>query len=329
MPTTTTPPTTTIPALDLAITATGFRWHVEQAFPLDQITGKIQHRHDDKLNAGAVRRYRAMLKAGSTPPPGGITRDGYVLFGNHRIAAATAEGRETIPMVVIDVDGADAATDEFLMNSLLSIATRENAPHGVPYTGADRNERAKSLLNLGYSNARVQAELGLSASQVSGLKREVDADQRFATLGIDDRDIPRTVKRALAGPDAKALNTDPFVELVELARKATLTPQEINAIAKEAKDTGSDVDALDHIEAVATDMADRITSVAVSGVAVRPTPVGKLRGALRGITALCQAGVNPAVYRDHTENAAETAAMIEQAIACLTGVLAVQEVDEA
>jgi ParB-like chromosome segregation protein Spo0J len=328
MPTTTTPPTTTIPALDLAITATGFRWRVEQAFSLDQITGKIQHRHDDKLNAGAVRRYRMMAKAGSNCPPIGVTRDGYVLFGNHRIAAYQAEGRETIPAVVIDVDGAEADTNEFLRNSLLSIATRENAPHGVPYSGTDRSERAKTLLNLGYTNARVQAELGLSASSVSGLKREVDADQRFVTLGLDETGIPTTVKRALAGPDAKALNTEPFRELVDLAREATLTPQEVNAIAKEAKDTGSDVAALRHVEQVRRDMADRITSVASTGSAVRPTPVGKLRGALRGVTSLCEAGVSPSIYRDHTDNAAETKAMVEQAIKCLTGILAVQEVAE-
>ena len=274
MPTTTTPPTTGIPGLDLAIAATGFRWTVDPAYPLASIVDKIQHRHDDKLNAQAVKRYRNMVKAGSPCPPVGVTHDGVQLFGIHRAASYIAEGRETIPAVVLDVDGINA--DEFVRNSLLSIATRENAPHGVPYTGADRNERAATLLNLGYTNAKVQAELGLSASQVSGIKRELDADQRFASLGIDPTGLPRNVKRALAGPDAKALNTEPFRQLVDLTRDATLMPAEINAVAAEARAGGSDADAVSHIQAVRSDKADTIVQVASTGAAVRPSPVGKL-----------------------------------------------------
>lgn len=327
MPTTTTPPTTGLPNLDLAIAATGFRWSNEPEFPLINIVGKIQHRHDDKLDKSYVTQYRRMLAAGSIPPPICVTRDGYVVFGNHRLAAAQAEGRETLPAVIIDIDGKDADTNEFVKNSLLSIATRENR-HGKAYSGTDRNERAASLLNLGYSNAKVQAELGLSGSQVSGIKREVDFAQRLATLGIREDGLPRTACRALAGPDAKALNTEPFRQLVELTRDAALAQPEINAIAREARATGSDADAVTHLAQVRKDMTDRIIELRSTGAVARPTPVGKLRGALRGVVALCDAGSNAAIYRDHTDQAAETRAMIESAIACLSGILAVQEVPE-
>ncbi len=325
MPTTTTPPTTGIPSLDIAIAATGFRWRNEPAFLLADIVDHIQHRSSDRLDKAAIIRYRRMFKAGSIPPPIGVTRDGYVLFGNHRLAAAKAEGRESLPAVVIEVDGVDAKTDEFLRNSLLSIATRENAPHGVPYNGTDRHDRAATLLNLGYTSTKIQAELGLSASQVSNIKKEVEASQRLASLGIDEEGLPRAIKQALAAPDVKALNTEPFRQLVDLAREAKLVGPEIKSIAGEARATGSDNDAMAHIASVRTDMEPRITEIASTGTTARPTPVGKLRGALRGVATLCDAGVNPSIYRDHTDQSDETRLMLEDAIACLSGILAVQE----
>ena len=325
MPTAPTPTTTGNPAIDTALAATGYRWSIDQNFPLATITSQLQHRHDANLNKGAVRRYANMLKAGSTPPLICTTRDGRLVFGNHRTAAADQAGWTHLPAIVIDVDGIGA--DPHMEDQLLTIAVEENAPHGVPYNNQDRRDRAASLLNLGYTNRAVQATLGLTASQVSGIKREVTAEQRLATLGIAHEDVPRVMRRAFAGPDASALNNDPFRELVELAKEANLTQSDINGLAKEAREAGSDADALVVLNTARRDLGQQIAEHALGG-STRPTPVGKLRGLLRQLSTLCADPGAPNVFVDHSVDAPETVSMLDDAIACLASVRVVQEDNE-
>lgn len=315
---------TGIPGLDAALTVTGYRYSFDSAFRLDRITGHVQHRSADRQDRATMKRYATMRKAGSQPPPIGVCRDGHVVWGNHRIGGAEMGGFETIPAIVLDIDGGQA--DPHMLDQLLSLAVEENAPHGLPYTSQDRTQRAASLLNLGYTNTSVSAKLGLTPSQVSGIKRELEAEQRMVTLGLDPGDFDkRGVLQAFSGPDARALNNDPFIEVVRLAKDAKFTAAEINALARGAKDAGSDVDALSHIAQVRQDEAQRIHNVAISGQSARPTPVGKLRGALRNLESLCDAAILPVIYKDHTDGAPETVAMLDAAIACLQGIRAVQD----
>ncbi|HEY9377832.1 MAG TPA: ParB/RepB/Spo0J family partition protein [Jiangellaceae bacterium] len=325
MPASTTPVTTGDPGLDTALTATGYRWSIDQRFPLANITSRLQHRHGADLSKAAVRRYANMLKAGSTPPLICVTRDGRLVYGNHRVASAELAGWTELPAIVIDVDGIGA--DPHMEDQLLSVAVAENAPHGVPYNNQDRRDRAASLLNLGYTHRSVCAILGLTGAQVSGIKREVDAEQRLTTLGLDAEELPRVMRRALAGPDARALNNEPFKALAELAKDANLTQAEINGAAKEARDAGSDADALVAIHGLRKkSYATQIAEHALGG-STRPTPVGKLRGVLRQLSTLCADANAPDIYIDHTADAAETVAMLDAAIACLGAVRGVQEVD--
>lgn len=313
--------------IDTALTATGFRWSLKPDFKIIDVVAKLQHRRDEGLNAGAVRRYVNKLKAGSIPPPICVTRDGVLIFGNHRLDSAEKANWETLPAIVIEVDGNGA--DENVQNQLRSVAYAENAKHGVPYSSADRAEAAKHLIALGYTNAHIQAELGLSGPTVSNIKRDVLIAERFAKLGLSTKGVSISMLRALAGPDTLALNDEPFREIVALAKAAGLKGSEISALAKEAKAAGSDVAALALVDARRQDkgMTERIAQTSLGG-APRPTPVGKLKGVLKQVNGLCDATFNPAVYREHGDQDAVTDLMgqLNQAITCLTGILSVQQV---
>ena len=318
-------PLTGRPDLDTAITATGFRASLDPSFRVADIKGHLQHRHDPALNAQARRRYTNMFKAGSTPPPVGVTRDGRVIWGNHRIGGAQDAGWETIPAVVLDID-ADGAT-EHVRDQLLSLAVQENAPHGVPYNNQDRIDRAGSLLNLGFTHRSIQATLGLTAAQVSGVKREMDALQRLNALGLEEKEFSRGVLRSFSNPSARALNDLPFKELVDITAAAGLTGDEVQELSKEAKAAGSDSDAMVVLKGFRSDNAGRIAEVAQGGVQ-RPTPVGKLKSALKAVLSLCEGKATPVTYRDHSSGVVLTATMLEDSIRCLQGILDIQEIPE-
>jgi ParB-like chromosome segregation protein Spo0J len=290
---------------------------------LDSLDGQpVQHRHGI-LNAAQVKVYAAQFNAGSVCPPVMATRDGHLVYGNHRFAGAEKSGWEALPAFILNVDFADAQVNPHLMASLVSIAVAENAEHGEPYSASDRKQNARGLLNLSFSNRSIAAELGLTAAQVSGVKRELDAEQRLVTLDIDDTYKPST-KRSLSGPDASALNDEPFRQLAAVAADADLTGTEINVVAKDAKASGSDAAAMVVIAEFRRDNAQRITEFATTGRTRRPTPVGKLRGVARQVTSLCADNANAAIYKDHGDTAAETAAMVDDAIACLVSIKAAQ-----
>lgn len=320
-------PPTTLPddvsaGLANAIVATGFRWTIFD-FKIADIVDHIQHRSDDSLNKGAMRRYANQMRVGSVPPHIGVTRDGWGIWGHHRAGAADLAGWETLPAIVFDVDGADAQNDEFLNNSLISLAVAENAPYGLPYNPTDRQEAAQALLNLGFTHQSIVKELGLSASQVSNIASEMQGQKRLDNLGVT-ADLQRTVVQALAAPDARALNDEPFKRLADLAIAAKLTPKEIRQFAKEARTPGSEAGAVSTIADITSDMAQRIFEVAAGG-SVRPTPVGKLIGVLKQVTDLCDSVTTPKVYRDRTGDADETIALLDAALGCLKGIRAVQE----
>lgn len=310
--------------LDNAITATGLQWRRGKRSV--GFSSHLQHRHADVLDAKTVKRYEQMAKAGSNAPEVICTEDDMLVAGNHRDAGYIAAGRADIDAIILNVQGVGA--DEHTHIQLLTIAVAENAPHGLPYSSKDRMDRAADLVKAGYNNTSVQAMLGLSPSQVSGVKREVDARARLDTLGITEpKHMAQTTVRALAGPDARALNSGPFKALVELADDAKFTGSDVNALAKEARDAaaaGSDADAAKVIADRRTDLSQHISQIALGG-RTTPTPVGRLKGATKAVAALCDGSTAPQTYRDHGPTAVETVVAVAAAIKCLEGILAAQD----
>lgn len=318
------------PALSTAITATGIRTERVENYPLDGIKGHLQVRHflgdevGSNLVKGKVAEYKAKFKAGSICPPIAVTRDGILIWGNHRVGAAKAADRDDIPAIVFNVDGADP--DEHLEAVLMTLSGRENTEHGLPLTTTDRKVMVRKEIELGTSSGSIQAWYGMSPSQISGLKREVDAHKRLADLGVTtlvkDREV--AVIRAFSGPDARNLTNEPFKALVALAAEADLKAKDINEVAANAKETGTEDGAIAVITAKRDDLKAQIAEIAIAG-ALRPSPLTRLRKVVREVAGLCERG-DASVYRDYTSDAAATKTLIVSAIGCLQAILEVQEV---
>ena len=96
--------------LDNAVVANGFRWRKERV-QLTDIKSRLQHRHLDHTDPKTVKRYQRMAEAGNNAPPIGLTEDGMLIWGNHRVDAYIAAGRTEIDAYVFDVTALDDEED--------------------------------------------------------------------------------------------------------------------------------------------------------------------------------------------------------------------------
>lgn len=315
------------PNLNTAIVATGIRTERVEQYPLAGIKGALQVRHDTgletDLNKSKVAEYRNKFKSGSTCPPIGVTRDGILVWGNHRVGGALAAEWDAVPAIVFNVDGADP--DEHTLAVLMTLSGRENAEHGLPLSNKDRELIVRKEIELGTSSGAIQAAYGLQANQVSALKREMEAEGRLADLGLSGlmKGKTRVVLRALSGPSARNLTNEPFKALVHLVADADLPAKDINEIAAEARSTGTEDGALEVIAERRDALDQHIAALATSGHVEKPAPLTRLRKAVNEVCGLCDKDLS--AYRDYTVDAATTKATIERAIDCLTNILAVQD----
>ena len=317
------------PTLTTAIVATGIRTERVEQYPLAGIKGHLQVRHaqtegEDNLNKAKVAEYRNKFKAGSTCPPIAVTKDGILIWGNHRVGGALAAEWADLPAIVFNVDGADP--DAHTEAVLKTLSGRENAEHGLPLSTRDREMIVRKEIELGTSSGVIQTAYGMTGSQVSSLKREIDAETRLGDLGLWSlvKGHDRAFIRAFSGPAARTLTNEPFKALVNLAADAALGAKDINALAGAARDTGTEDGALEVIEARRNELANEIASIAVTGAAERPSPLTRLRKAVNECAGLCEKA-QPSAYRDYTVDAATTKAQIEKAVGCLQAILAVQD----
>lgn len=317
-------------ALATAITGSGIRVEHVEEFPLNSIKAALQVRADQTaddahLNQTKVREYKIKFLSGtSVCPPIGVTRDGVLVWGNHRVGAAREAGREDLPAMIFDVDGADP--DEHLRHTLMSFGGRENSGHGLAYSARDRELMARTEIVLGTTDAVIQSTYGISQSSLSGLKREMKVEVRLSELGITKRaeHFDRSTKRAFAGPNARALTNQPFADLVKLAAQADLKSTEINALAAAAKMAGTEDGAVQVIADKRVELAKQIAEVERSGHRTPPTPLTRLKKAVGEVSGLCEKN-EPSTYRDYTGEIEETKRAIRSAIECLQNILAVQE----
>ena len=320
-----TPATTGREDLDTALNATGYRWYLDEQ-ELGDIVGKIQHRATDKLNAAQVNAYANQAKAGSTPPPICVTKDGYVVYGNHRVAAAIKAGWARLPAVVIDVPGAGYEADQARTDAFVEVAAIENQPNGVPLDPASRKMDALAMIRNGRDTKAIQFKLGLSSSQISGIRREFEATERLVKIGVDtdSLDVSDSVLRSFSGKDASALNAEPFKALVSLADDADLLAKEVNAIAGDAREADSDEGAMKVISDARDEMSTRIAEKKMGG-SVRPTPVNQMRGLLVQVDKLCTKHDDTLMFKDHSDGASAFCELLDDTIECLTSIRKVQD----
>jgi len=318
------------PELKTAIVATGIRHELNENYSLAMLKGALQVRHDQtgegtaKLNHTKVVEYRNKFQAGSMCPPIGVTRDGYLVWGNHRVGGAEAAELLDLPAIVLNVDGAEPDLHTTLM--LKGLSAEENSTHGLGLTPKDKEMHVRDEIKSGSSNKAIQRKYGWSAAQVSSLRRQMEAEERLNDLGVwttvADRD--RALLRAFSGEAARHLTNEPFKALVHLAADAKLAAKDVNVLAEAARGTGTELGAIEAIAAKRVELDQRIASVASSGEPEKPTPVTRLRKAVNEAAGLCDKAPASA-YRDYTVDSATTKEQIAKAIECLQAILAVQD----
>ena len=219
----------------------------------------------------SVARYAVQM--GHTAfPPIVVTRDGWIIDGNTRVGAAQLRQEKFFPALVIGTTygGASQKTQD----ELLALAATLNAQNGVPLTAKETRVVVRRFIALGWLNEQIGRAIGVKASTVTQVRKEIEAEQKLEKVGLPAGDGKDSLKgaslRALGSKDVLGLNDVPFKTLAELARDADFNAKEILDAAKDAKAAGSDSAALTRLEDLHTEMRDRIQQKTLTGVGKPP-----------------------------------------------------------
>jgi ParB-like chromosome segregation protein Spo0J len=267
----------------------------------------------------AVERY-AVQMAHSEFPPVVITADDYIVDGNTRVGAALMRGVKFFPAYVLDVPFKGGSEKQ--ANELHALAATLNAQNGTPLTAKEARLQAEKLVALGWKIEQIGRAIGLKASSVSAVKREIEAAAKLKKVGLDPNGSMRGASlRALGSKDAIGLNDIPFKELARLATDASLNMGEIHSVAKEVKQLGSDTTQVDKITALRTEMGDRIRERELTGSA-KPPRARQLRQHLGYV--INHEGSESELVETDPKVAGQHLEVLERAIKVLVSVLEMQ-----
>ena len=269
----------------LEIERLGFEWHEEAQYDLDQLdkARRVQVREFEHYAPKASVAQYAVQMGQTVFPPIVVTRNGWIVDGNTREEARRMRKEKYSPAIVINVDfGKNTKTDA----RLHALAATLNQTGGQRLTPAEARIAVKRILAGGESwrPEQVSRAVGVKASTISQVKREMAAEAKFAKVGFTDfGKMSTSIIRALGGADVVALNDVPYKQLCELTVDANLGPKEISELAKEMKGTGSDTGMLGFVDTKRTEMSVRIKEHALLGNG-KPPPSSLLRRVLGHVT---------------------------------------------
>ncbi|MEU2084758.1 ParB N-terminal domain-containing protein [Streptomyces albus] len=179
-----------------------------------------------RLNGEDAEHVRALADLTEALPPILVHRETLrVIDGMHRLRAARLRGDETIEVDFFEGDESDA----------FALAVRLNITHGLPLSRADRMAAARRLLAMYpyWSNRRIAANAGLSASTIGAMRRRSTGhdEQLSARVGQDGRVRPLRAAegRLRAG---QVIEANPGASLREIAQQAGVAV----ATAKDVRD---------------------------------------------------------------------------------------------
>lgn len=254
------------------ITGEGFTYSVDYRHEMSDIREedhhRIQIRAEEVPDKGHVRSLAEAAKAGAKLDLICITRDGFRVYGTHRFEAFKSNGLTLVPVIVIDVDAAEA--DDDVLRRLRIVGFRENFGHGLKNSKKTDEMAVVVLREDGWDNTAIARESGVATGRIGEIVAVDKGRKALDTLGIK-APLTKTAVGAL-GRASDDLNRGPFQELARLAGDALLSKTEINALAKLAKEAGSDEDAT---TILITERANLRKQIA--GTAGRPSFAAQLR----------------------------------------------------
>lgn len=316
--------TTEKPTAIVEIERLGFSWTEVAQYDLEKLdtSRRVQVRDTPHYAPkDEVERYSIQM-AYSQFPPIIVTEDAWVLDGNTRVGACLERGNKFFPALVLGVSWGKASEKQ--KNELVALAATLNSQNGRPLDRKEARAVAAKLVSLNWKTEQIARAIGVQKNIVGAVKREIDAEKKLTKVGLDGNGALKGASlRALGQTPVLALNDAPYREVAQLAADAGLNQGEIISLAKSAKESGSDADALAVISATRAEFADRIREHALTG-AGKPPVARQLRQGMGWITKYAETDpeslveTNPVAIEAHVD-------ALKQSISILTAVLAAQE----
>jgi hypothetical protein len=211
----------------------------------------------------AVEKYAIMMGETSFPPVI-VTRDAWIVDGNTRVGAKLKRKEKFFPALVLDVSW-DGGTEK-QKDDLLILAATLNSMHGLPLTPKEVRQVTAIFIERGFKSEQIARAIGLKPSSIAAVKKEIDAAKKLDRVGLGSNGELRGASlRALGAKNVLVLNDVPFKELAQLAADAGLNSGEIVSVAKAAKETGSDSEQVEVIQAERLELGDRIREHSLTG----------------------------------------------------------------
>lgn len=301
----------------------GFKWTEVAQYDLTRVSvdKRVQVRESKNYAPReSVERYAEQM-AHSMFPHIVVTSDDWIVDGNTRVGAALRRDSKFFPAIVLDVEWGGSSPKQ--QNELYALAATLNAQNGVPLTARETREVTARFVALGWKAEQIGRAIGVKASGVTAVKKEIDAASKLRRVGLDPNGSLRGASlRALGTKEALGLNDLPYKELASIAADARLNASEIVSAAKEARASGSDTAAADSLATLRTELGDRIREQALTGNA-KPPVARQLRQHLGFVTKF--SGREQELIETDPKVGPKHAETIETAIKVLTAVLGMQK----
>ncbi len=233
----------------------GFEYEYVAKVPLSAIARhpESQARMEDSPKE-LVELYATQIQAGAVFPPilawaDPNRPDDYVLLdGNARTAANNKLN-------------ANGTIDAYIIKNITNIedaiiaSAIPNTWNGNPYTRSEREKIALTMHKRDYSATTIARELGMTQSALARLIASADFDRRAEALGIEDLELPTSVKVQVV----KVSDNSVFEAIVRLSDDSGMAIADVSRIVRETSECRSEAERLKLVADQRAERADQIT----------------------------------------------------------------------
>jgi len=223
-----------------------------------------------------VAQYAVQMQNGASFPPPVITKDGYVLDGNTRIAARKRIKDRTCAVFIANINFDKNQTRD-MQNRLEYFGAVANQTGGQRLTTAEALRQAQTIYEMGVAPKKIAEQMAVPKSTIQSAVARSKTEKRVSKLGASLKDTSPSQLTALGRDNVLSMNDEPWRQLVELTVDAGLSSSEISKLAKSMRETSSDDE---KIKAV-TDMREvrrpQIAQRRMTGTGTPPASITMLK----------------------------------------------------
>ena len=306
------------PAADL-IEKLGFQWELDFEHPTPDGGKRVQIREEKHyVPREMVMRIAAAMARGDKLPPVVVTKDGYLIDGNTRTAAAQHNKYPTVQALILN-DSYEGCTEK-VERRLHLLGAAFNARNGK---GIDREEIRKAVVAIAqdssYDGTRIAALIGVTDGTVKSILAEMKARDRAESVGVHLNGSVAATPLRILGQASEKLNDEPFRAVASLAQDTGMAPGDLRDVIRQMHDAKSDDGAVSVVREHRAARKEQIAEYRASGKS-KPPPAAKLRQRLGFILEF---EAKPAELVEHNPDVnGRHRDEIERAITILRAVLA-------